>query len=96
MLSLHSNRGISSVGRAFEWHSKGQEFDSPMLHKTQGLEVRLRSLCFPALPEQLPQHAQRADIQVHFEVKAEVIEKHPGDFVAPIPAQREQQAFFIA
>ncbi len=25
--------GISSVGRAFEWHSKGQEFDSPMLHK---------------------------------------------------------------
>ncbi len=24
--------GISSVGRAFEWHSKGQEFDSPMLH----------------------------------------------------------------
>ena len=26
-------RGISSVGRAFEWHSKGQEFDSPMLHK---------------------------------------------------------------
>ena len=26
--------GISSVGRAFEWHSKGQEFDSPMLHKT--------------------------------------------------------------
>ena len=26
--------GISSVGRAFEWHSKGQEFDSPMLHGT--------------------------------------------------------------
>ena len=26
-------RGISSVGRAFEWHSKGQEFDSPMLHR---------------------------------------------------------------
>ena len=26
-------RGISSVGRAFEWHSKGQEFDSPMLHE---------------------------------------------------------------
>ena len=28
-------RGISSVGRAFEWHSKGQEFDSPMLHKKE-------------------------------------------------------------
>ena len=24
--------GISSVGRAFEWHSKGQRFDSAMLH----------------------------------------------------------------
>ena len=31
-LSLQSQWGISSVGRAFEWHSKGQEFDSPMLH----------------------------------------------------------------
>ena len=29
--------GISSVGRAFEWHSKGQEFDSPMLHKVKDL-----------------------------------------------------------
>ena len=25
-------RGISAVGSAFEWHSKGQGFDSPMLH----------------------------------------------------------------
>jgi hypothetical protein len=24
--------GISSVGRALEWHSRGQEFDSPILH----------------------------------------------------------------
>ncbi len=24
--------GISSVGRAFEWHSKGQGFESPILH----------------------------------------------------------------
>ena len=24
--------GHSSVGRAFEWHSKGQGFDSPCLH----------------------------------------------------------------
>ena len=31
---LHTGwfRGISSVGRAFEWHSKGQRFDSAMLH----------------------------------------------------------------
>ena len=29
----HSNTwGISSVGRAFEWHSKGQRFNSAMLH----------------------------------------------------------------
>ena len=32
-----SERGISSVGRAFEWHSKGQEFDSPMLHSVKDL-----------------------------------------------------------
>jgi hypothetical protein len=25
--------GYSSVGRAFEWHSKGQEFESPYLHQ---------------------------------------------------------------
>ena len=25
--------GYSSVGRAFEWHSKGQGFDSPYLHQ---------------------------------------------------------------
>ena len=29
---MQSQWGISSVGRAFEWHSKGQEFDSPILH----------------------------------------------------------------
>ncbi len=25
--------GISSVGRALEWHSRGQGFDSPILHQ---------------------------------------------------------------
>ena len=30
------SRGYSSVGRAFEWHSKGQEFDSPYLHHKKG------------------------------------------------------------
>jgi hypothetical protein len=25
-------RGHSSVGRALEWHSRGQGFDSPWLH----------------------------------------------------------------
>ena len=29
---MQSRWGISSVGRAFEWHSKGQGSDSPMLH----------------------------------------------------------------
>ena len=38
-------RGISSVGRAFEWHSKGQEFDSPMLHK-KGPANRLDLFCW--------------------------------------------------
>ena len=36
-------RGISSVGRAFEWHSKGQEFDSPMLHKNPS-QISLRGI----------------------------------------------------
>ena len=31
-LPLPNLRGRSSVGRAFEWHSKGQGFDSPRLH----------------------------------------------------------------
>ncbi len=30
---MQTQWGISSVGRAFEWHSKGQRFDSAMLHK---------------------------------------------------------------
>ena len=34
---LHPLRGCSSVGRALEWHSRGQEFNSPQLHqKTKG------------------------------------------------------------
>ena len=28
-------RGISSVGRALEWHSRGQGFESPILHSNQ-------------------------------------------------------------
>ena len=26
--------GIAQLARAFDWQSKGQEFDSPYLHKT--------------------------------------------------------------
>ena len=33
MLKYFKSRGISAVGSAFEWHSKGQGFDSPMLHQ---------------------------------------------------------------
>ena len=36
ILSPFLCRGYSSVGRAFEWHSKGQEFDSPYLHHKEG------------------------------------------------------------
>ena len=32
-----NTRGISSVGRALAWHARGQEFESPMLHKKQEL-----------------------------------------------------------
>ena len=31
--------GISAVGSAFEWHSKGQGFDSPMLHHFNVLRI---------------------------------------------------------
>ena len=34
--------GISSAGRALAWHARGQEFESPMLHK-KGLQ----SICEP-------------------------------------------------
>ena len=27
------NRGVAQFGRASEWHSEGQEFDPPYLHK---------------------------------------------------------------
>ena len=33
--NIHCSRGISAVGSAFEWHSKGQGFDSPMLHQSK-------------------------------------------------------------
>ncbi len=40
--TYENSGGISSVGRAFEWHSKGQGFDSPILHHTmKGLTTNL-------------------------------------------------------
>jgi hypothetical protein len=33
MLEARIIRGHSSVGRAFEWHSKGRRFDSAWLHQ---------------------------------------------------------------
>ena len=30
--------GISAVGSAFEWHSKGRGFESHMLHERESLE----------------------------------------------------------
>ena len=32
---LFGARGRSSVGRALEWHSRGQGFDSPRLHRVR-------------------------------------------------------------
>src|SRR5688572_9773171 len=34
-------RGRSSVGRALEWHSRGQGFDSPRLHWSNRVEKRV-------------------------------------------------------
>ena len=49
----NGKRGISSVGRAFEWHSKGQEFDSPMLHKKRVQPGRLDFFCEAPAPSAL-------------------------------------------
>ena len=42
LLYSDSLRGISAVGSAFEWHSKGRGFESHMLHyeKTEIVEYR--------------------------------------------------------
>ena len=38
--NIHCSRGISAVGSAFEWHSKGQGFDSPMLHQSKNPAIK--------------------------------------------------------
>lgn len=51
--SRTSRWGHSSVGRALEWHSRGQGFDSPWLHQTSFLIIFhvvrgcLSHMCFP-------------------------------------------------
>ena len=45
-------RGISAVGSAFEWHSKGQGFDSPMLHHKR-TPILIQRLAFSFCPESL-------------------------------------------
>ena len=47
---MRSTRGISSVGRAFEWHSKGQEFDSPMLHESRLPQLAGGGFLFFSIP----------------------------------------------
>ena len=37
--------GYSSVGRALEWHSRGQGFDSPYLHQQKGLQKQSLFCC---------------------------------------------------
>ena len=36
-----SPRGISSAGRALEWHSRGQGFDPPILHQKNRIGIRI-------------------------------------------------------
>lgn len=41
-----SPRGISSAGRALEWHSRGQGFDPPILHLKKKVELGNRVRLF--------------------------------------------------
>ena len=38
--------GCSSVGRALEWHSRGQGFDSPQLHQFLSTVLLISSVLF--------------------------------------------------
>ena len=42
-------RGLSSIGRAPDLHSGGQEFDSPRLHKENLPPATEGDFCFPVL-----------------------------------------------
>ena len=46
-----TTRGISAVGSAFEWHSKGQGFDSPMLHHLDVLRSDPQDILFAGVME---------------------------------------------
>ena len=35
--------GIGAVGSAFEWHSKGQGFESPMLHQNPSENISFQT-----------------------------------------------------
>ena len=37
-LPFTKHRARSSVGRALEWHSRGQGFDSPRVHQARNIE----------------------------------------------------------
>ena len=37
---IKEKRGYSAVGSAFEWHSKGQGFDSPYLHQRKNHAIK--------------------------------------------------------
>ena len=55
MYNMYRSRGISAVGSAFEWHSKGQGFDSPMLHHKRTLILIQRLAFFLCSKSLVPQ-----------------------------------------
>ena len=52
-------RGCSSVGRALEWHSRGQEFNSPQLHQKGNQGLRKRRPFFRFWPRKHRQQKSR-------------------------------------
>ena len=53
-------RGCSSVGRALEWHSRGQEFNSPQLHQKRKSGFAETQTLFSFLAQKCRQQKSRS------------------------------------
>ena len=86
--------GRSSVGRALEWHSRGQEFDPPRLHQLNQAMIghppaedrpfRLRAV--PCGTKAQGRAIRLAAAPVHHQARADALDA-PLELTGPVPAQ---------